>query len=145
MKKDDLLMILSGLPEDTPVCAVYSEGRYYSTRYMSMINGIKIYAERAGGLAASIHVDEVNMMDDEDGKSFSDGTISKTEVETILKLIPENADVTGSFSYKDYKSVYECYIHHISLYRTEDNRLSMAIVLYRGKEEKAASGISQAA
>ena len=144
MKKDDLLMILSGLPEATPVCAVYSEGRYYSTRYVSIINGIKIYAQRTGGLAAALHVDEVDTMDDEEGKPYSVGTISKTEVETILKLIPENAEVTGSFSYKEYKTVYECYINHISLFRTEDNRLTMAIVLYRGKEEKAAD-LNQAA
>ena len=138
MKKESLLRILTAMPEETPVNAVFSYGRTYSTQYVSSIIGTSIYADKDGNYTAALCISEVDERDTETPiDSMTAGLLSKNVLENLLRIVPDGADIKGRYRYKDRDYTVNCIISSLSLQLSTDGTLIASFILYECKEENA--------
>ena len=138
MKKESLLRILAAMPDETPVNAVFSYGRTYSTQHVSSIVGTSIYADKDGHYTAALCTSEVDERDTETPiDSVSAGLLSKNVLENLLRIVPDGADIKGRYRYKDRDYMVDCIISSLSLQLSTDGTLIASFILYECKEENA--------
>jgi len=132
MKKEDLMKILSAMPEDTPVNVVFSYGRTYSCSHVSVITGTKISADTSGNYTALLCALEVEELDYGQPGVSTEGSLSMAALVNLLKIVPDGAEIAGCFTYKSASTLtVESYISSLNLHLTADGRLNASIILYK--------------
>ena len=145
MKKEDLMKILSAMPEDTPVNVVFSYGRTYSCRHVSVITGTKISADTNGNYTATLCALEVEELEYNQPIASNEGSLSKEAIVNLLRIVPDGAEIAGCFTYKHSGTLtVESYISSLNLHLTADGELNASIILYKKPDEEEAK-LTQAA
>lgn len=135
MKKESLMRILAAMPEETPVNAIFSYGRTYSTQYVSSIIGTSIYADKDGHYTAALCTSEVEEQDAETAVDpMKAGLLSKNVLENLLRIVPDGADIKGRYRYKDRDYRVDCIISSLSLQLNAEGTLIASFILYESKE-----------
>ena len=137
MKKEDLMTILSAMPDETLVNVVFSYGHTYSCRHVSAITGTKISADTNGNYTATLCALEVEELEYNTPIVSDQGSLSKETLVSLLGIVPDGAEMAGCFTYKNSATLtVDCYISSLNLHLTDTGVFNASIILYKKPDEE---------